>query len=242
MFPHRRRSRSIVTMPAWIVVTLVLAASATSDSIAADFIREETLADTFRQYDFDPYELDNVECRDDMAHALCPSEIEDSVPCAGIGTIENFCRRILGEDLVRESGGLSTSVGEGNNALSGCINYVSWDEEKLSCCPSNYCADLTLDEEELRWGDWELAREDEEEEEGYVYEYANELHLLYDDEVYYEDEVEEELFEKDTEYLDDLVGSQSEYIEQVSQDERDERRLDDSLNKDPLVHIPPAST
>jgi len=240
------RPISTATPAAWMA--MVFAASgasavATPGGGGTDLIPRAKLSEIFRRYDFDPYELDNVECLEDMEYALCPPAEIDFVPCSSEITVNNFCRSLLGEKETEEGGDVETKhhhtpavakEGEGSNALTGCINYVSWDTEKLSCCPSDFCSELTRDEEEPYWDEWELVRDDEDEEEGYVYEYAEELRVIVEDVDYdYDDDFDLEYYYDE----DDVSDSNRTDSTEKNNDERVLDIADESsaLQKDPLA-------
>lgn len=242
-----------MAVPAWLVLAL---ASSTYASDAVESTSRREIAATFEEYDFDSRQLDGKECRDDMEHALCPSAEEEHIPCSGLDVVEKYCRRILGEELVLSSGG-GAAEGRGRNALEGCMNYVSWDDDSLNCCPSDHCFEVTGEGE---WGEWELVDEDEVEDEDFEYEYTDVLYEedgggifddeyveFYEDDVeYYEDEEdgdgdEDRLYsENDSEDDDEANGTHEDNLHHA--DDGESRRPDDSLRQIPFVHVPPAST
>lgn len=234
------RVRSIVAMPAWLVLAIASSAYA---SDAVESLPRRTVAEIFQRYDYDASQLNEVECRDDMESVLCPLVDEEHIACEGIDAVEKFCRRILGEDLVQEQ--ISLVGGQGQNALEGCKNYVSWDEDRLNCCPSDRCVELTG---EYEWGEWELVPEDEAEDEDYEYQYADVLYEDVDVEPYEDEEVEENVgfyeddvnsaLQSDEDSFDDSNGVQRDGIQHAAENAH---RLDDSP-KDPSVHILPVST
>mmetsp|Transcript_16491 Transcript_16491/g.47433 ORF Transcript_16491/g.47433 Transcript_16491/m.47433 type:complete len:258 (-) Transcript_16491:317-1090(-) len=250
---RRSRVRSITVLPACLVLAVSSSASA-SDSMES--VPRRALAETFRRYDYDVGELEDEECRDDMAHALCPSIEEEHIPCSGLDAVEKFCRRILGEELVQGSDG----EGEGRNAFEGCKNYVSWDDDRLNCCPSDHCFEVTGENE---WTEWELVDEDMEEldeDDEFEYEFADVLYLKdghfvadfendedgdfddedgddFDDD---EDEVGEDIYQREAkEHYDETRGAGEDDPQQADDGTRG---LDDSLQKIPFFHVPPATT
>ena len=81
-----------------------------------------------------------------MDEEICPMH-DDTIPCGGVAVVEAFCREKLGEAIVKADEG--KEAGKGLNALEGCKTYVSWDDDKAVCCPSDHC----WDQEEYDSGD-----------------------------------------------------------------------------------------
>merc|ERR1719183_1799587 len=99
---------------------------------------------------------DEIDCHDDMDEELCPMH-DDTIPCGGVAAVEAFCRELLGEAIIKADEG--KEAGKGQNALDGCKNYVSWDDDKAVCCPSDHCWDEEYDSEDV--DDMELVDDDE---------------------------------------------------------------------------------
>lgn len=190
--------RSIVLIPAALAIAMsstqvdaqaqpdtAAAAAAESSTTAARVMTQRVLKDTYVKFDFPFTKLDDVECLSDLDGHLCPTDEE--IPCGGLDSIEEFCRDLLygqdGADAEElEAADLDDArVGDGTDALAGCINYVSWEERHLNCCPSDHCFDVVGDGE---WGEWEYVvadGEDPEEEDGFVYRYKEVSPEDYDD-------------------------------------------------------------
>ena len=100
--------------------------------------------------------------RDDLDDQLCPMQ-DDMIPCSGEEAIEKFCREVLGEDIAKADEGKPKL--KGMNALEGCKTYVSWDDSKAVCCPSDSCFDAEYGEEDDEFF---------EDDDSYEYEYEEE--------------------------------------------------------------------
>mmetsp|Transcript_17639 Transcript_17639/g.29326 ORF Transcript_17639/g.29326 Transcript_17639/m.29326 type:complete len:160 (-) Transcript_17639:831-1310(-) len=126
--------------------------------VAADEASRQRYAEAFRRFDYPEEVFDELECHDEMDEELCPMH-DDTIPCGGVAVVEAFCRELLGEAIVKADEG--KGAGKGLNALEGCKTYVSWDDDKAVCCPSDHCWDEEYDSEDDYDEDEELVDDDE---------------------------------------------------------------------------------
>lgn len=139
-----------------IIGLLVLALPAVS--AAADEASRQRYAEVFRTFDFPEEVFDELDCREDMDSELCPMH-DETIPCGGVAAVEAFCRELLGDAIVKADEG--KEAGKGLNALEGCKTYVSWDEDKAVCCPSDHCWDEEEYMDDYAFEDGELVDDDE---------------------------------------------------------------------------------
>ena len=140
-----------------ILLALALLALVPAVSLAADEASRQRYAEIFRRFDVPEEIFDELDCQDDMDEELCPTA-DDTIPCSGAAAVEAFCRELLGEAIIKADEG--KEAGKGQNALEGCKTYVSWDEDKAVCCPSDHCWDEEYDGE-VDFDDAEMIDDDE---------------------------------------------------------------------------------
>ena len=141
------------------ILVLALLAVVPAVTLAADDAARQRYAEIYRTFDFPEEVFDELDCRDDMDEEICPMH-DDTIPCGGVAVVEAFCREKLGEAIVKADEG--KEAGKGLNALEGCKTYVSWDDDKAVCCPSDHCWDQEYDsEDDYDSEDGELVDDDE---------------------------------------------------------------------------------
>ena len=146
--PYQSTMKNILALALLVLVPVV--------SLAADEASRQRYAEVFRRFDAPEEAFDEIDCHDDMDEELCPMH-DDTIPCGGVAAVEAFCRELLGEAIIKADEG--KEAGKGQNALLGCNNYVSWDDDKAVCCPSDHCWDEEYDGEDF--DDMELVDDDE---------------------------------------------------------------------------------
>ena len=125
-----------------LVLALLALVPAISFAEPDDAARQK-YAEIFRKFDAPEEVFDALDCHDDMDSELCPMH-DDKIPCGGPEGIEKYCKDLLGEAIVKADE--AKELGKGLNALEGCKTYVSWDDDKAVCCPSDHCWDQEYDE------------------------------------------------------------------------------------------------
>mmetsp|Transcript_34612 Transcript_34612/g.69928 ORF Transcript_34612/g.69928 Transcript_34612/m.69928 type:complete len:158 (+) Transcript_34612:174-647(+) len=145
-----------------LLAALLAVVPAVSFAEADDAAREK-YAEIFRKYDAPEEVFDELDCHDDLDNELCPMH-DDKIPCGGAEGIEKYCKDLLGEAIVKADEG--KEPGKQLNAVEGCKTYVSWDDDKAVCCPSDHCWDEEYDDEDF--DDEDLDDEDFEDDDEYL--------------------------------------------------------------------------
>ena len=103
------------------IVTLSAAALLSFLSlVSAEPLTKEQMEEIFVQYDVP--DDDAPDCQPELIDKeICPQG-DEKLPCGPIEGIEDHCKALLGDDIVKKYDGVE--VDQGKNAFAGCVKYV----------------------------------------------------------------------------------------------------------------------